>query len=71
MNFVNVLHSLRNGSCCIQFDNTNKKEKTLKKLINIPSNERIGVIVCAGYYDKISKILYSSRKSIEEIYREK
>ena len=71
MNFINGLHSLGIGSCCIQFGNTNKEENTLKKLINIPSNERIGVIVCAGYYDEISRIPYSSRKPIEEIYRER
>jgi len=71
MNFVNALHSLGIGSCCIQFGNSFKQEKEVKKLLNIPENERIAVIVTAGYYDEVSKIPYSSRKPIEEIYRER
>lgn len=71
MNFVNALHSLGIGSCCIQFGNSFKQEKEVKKLLSIPENERIAVIVTAGYYDEISKIPYSSRKPIEEIYRER
>lgn len=71
MNFVNALHSLGIGSCCIQFGNSFKEEKEFKKLLNIPSSERIAVIITAGYYDEISKIPYSTRKPIEEIYRER
>ena len=71
MNFVNALHSLGIGSCCIQFGNTFKEEQEFKKLLNIPSSERIGVIVTAGYYDEVSRIPYSSKKPIEEIYRER
>ena len=71
MNFVNALHSLGVGSCCIQFGNSFKEEEEFKKLLNIQENERIGVIITAGYYDKISRIPYSTRKPIEEIYRER
>lgn len=71
MNFINALHSIGIGSCCIQFGNTFKEEQEFKKLLNIPNNERIGVIVTAGYYDEVSRIPYSTRKPIEEIYRER
>lgn len=71
MNFVNALHSLGIGSCCIQFGNNFKEEQEFKKLLNIPNNERIGVIVTAGYYDEVSRIPYSTRKPIDEIYRER
>lgn len=71
MNFVNALHSLGIGSCCIQFGNSFKEEIEFKKLLNISETERIGVIVVAGYYDNISKIPYSTRKPIEEIYLER
>lgn len=70
MNFVNALHSLGIGSCFIQFGNTFKEEEKLKKQLNISSNERIAVILTAGYYAKESKIPYSPRKSIEDIYSE-
>ena len=71
MNFVNALHSLGIGSCCIQFGNTFTEEKKLKRELNISNSERIGVIITAGYYDEISRIPYSTRKPIEEIYRER
>lgn len=71
MNVVNALHSLGIGSCCIQFGNSFKEEQEFKNLLNIPNNERIGVIVTAGYYDNVSRIPYSTRKPIEEIYRKR
>ena len=69
MNFVNALHSLGIGSCCIQFGNTFKEEQEFKKLLDIPSSERVAVIITAGYYDEVSRIPYSTRKDISEIYR--
>ena len=71
MNFVNALHSLGIGSCPIQFGNSFKEEQNFKKLLKIPNCERIGVIITAGYYDEISRIPYSTRKPIEEIYDER
>lgn len=71
MNFVNALHSLGIGSCCIQFGNSFKEEKEFKSLLDIPKSERIAVIVTAGYYDEVSRIPYSTRKPIEEIYKER
>lgn len=68
INFINALHSLGIGSCCIQFGNSFKEEKEFKKLLNIPSSERVAVIITAGYYDEISKIPYSTRKPIEEVF---
>lgn len=71
MNFVNALHSLGIGSCFMQFGNTFKEEQQLKKKINIKDSERIAVVIVAGYYDDYSKIPYSSRKTIEDIYYER
>lgn len=71
MNFVNALHSLGIGSCFMQFGNTFKEEQQLKQKIDIKDSERIAVVIVAGYYDNSSKIPYSSRKTIEDIYYEK
>ena len=70
MNFVNALHSLGIGSCFIQFANSFKDEQKMKKTLKIPHNERIAVILAAGYYDDISTIPYSTRKDIKDIYTE-
>ena len=71
MNFINALHSLGIGTCCIQFGNPFKEEKIIKKELKIKESERVAVIVTAGYYDDISRIPYSTRKPLEEIYRER
>ena len=69
MNFANALHSLGIGSCFIQFGNSFEEEEKLKKILNIPESERIAVILTAGYYDEISKIPYSTRKDLKEIFK--
>lgn len=71
MNFVNALHSLGIGSCFIQFGNTFKEEEEFKNKLNIPTSERVAVIITLGYYDKVSRIPYSTRKPLKEIYRKR
>lgn len=67
-NFVNALHSLGIGTCFIQFSNSVEAEEKLKKLNKIPSNERIAVILYAGYYDEKSIFCVSPRKDFEEYF---
>lgn len=69
MNFVNALHSIGIGSCFIQFGNEINEELELKRLLNIPENEKISIMIAAGYYNDKSIIPYSTRKGIDEIYR--
>ncbi len=68
MNFVNALHSLGIGSCFVQFGNSFKEEEFVKKELGIPYNERIAVIVAAGYYKENNKVLRSPRKKINDVY---
>jgi nitroreductase len=67
-NFVNALHSLGIGTCFIQFANSVKDEEQLKEINDIPSNERIAVILFAGYYDNKSIFCVSPRKDFEEYF---
>lgn len=69
MNLVNALHSQGIGSCFIQFGNKTSEEKELKKVLNIPTSERIAVIIAAGYYCDKNIVLCSPRKGVEEILR--
>ena len=68
-NFVNALHSLGIGTCFIEFNNSVKEEKKLKKLNEIPYKERIAVILYAGYYDEKSYFCVSPRKDSEEYFK--
>lgn len=67
MNFVNSLHSLGIGSCFIQFGNPSDEEQELKKVLSIPDNEGVAVMIAAGYYKNKMTVTYSSRKNIDEI----
>ena len=69
-NLVNAFHSLGIGTCYIQFSNSVKEEEQLKKMNGIPSNERIAVILFAGYYDEKSIFTISPRKSFKEYFTE-
>jgi nitroreductase len=69
-NLVNAFHSLGIGTCFIQFANPAKEEEKLKKLNDIPSRERIAVILYAGYYDEKSIFAVSPRKDFEEYFTE-
>ena len=68
MNFVNALHSLGIGSCFIQFGNSVKEEEMIKEELKIPQNERIAVLLAAGYYNDKNIITKSPRKNFEDLY---
>ena len=67
-NLINAFHSLGIGSCFIQFANSVKEEEKLKELNEIPSYERIAVILYAGYYDEKSIFAVSPRKDLEDYF---
>ena len=69
-NLVNAFHSLGIGTCFIQFANTVKQEEELKSMNGIPAQERIAVILYAGYYDEKSIFAVSPRKDFEEFFTE-
>jgi len=65
-NLINAFHSLGIGTCFIQFNNPSYEEEKLKELNNIPPNERIAVILYAGYYDDKSIFAVSPRRNLED-----
>ena len=69
-NLINSFHSLGIGTCLIQFANSVDDEEKLKRLNDVPSNERIAVILYAGYYDEKSIFTVSPRKPFEDIFKE-
>jgi nitroreductase len=69
MNFVNSLHSLGIGSCFIQFGNDFKEENELKDIVDIPSCEKVAVIISAGYYPDENIVPCSTRKNDDDIYK--
>lgn len=70
MNFVNALHSIGIGSCFLEYSNDLREENKMKNIIGIPLNEKIAVVIAAGYYPEKSVVPLSTRKNIDEIYHE-
>jgi len=66
MNLINSFHSMGIGSCFIQYDNNYNEEEKLKNFNKIPLNERIAVIILAGYYKNKSKFTISQRKELSD-----
>lgn len=70
MNFVNALHYKGIGSCFLQWANKRSEDLLVKKTLGIPANEKIAIVVGAGYYADNCKIPCSCRKKIEEFFVE-
>ena len=69
MNLVNALHSIGIGSCFCQFGNSTRQEKTIKRILGIPDNERIAVILACGYYPEECNVTHSPRKKPEDVLK--
>ena len=70
MNLVNALHSLGIGSCMLEYFAETKEEAEEKAIIGIPENEKIAVVIAAGYYPEKTVVPCSHRKSVSDLYEE-
>lgn len=68
MNLMYGFHYVGIGSCCLQWGRNYKEEKKLKRMINIPENEKIAIVLGAGYYDEQMIVPCSYRRQVDEIY---
>ncbi len=68
-NLVNALHNEGIGSCFIQYANSLKEEKKMKKKIGIPESERVAVLIAFGKYENKYFIPKSARKDITDILK--
>lgn len=69
MNFANALHFRGIGSCFLQWANKAQEDRMMSNELGIPQNERIVVVLAAGYYAEKSIVPRSYRKRLEEIYK--
>ena len=68
MNLIYAFHYKGIGSCCLQWGKTYKDEKKIKKEFNIPADEKLVVVLAAGYYLEESIVPISHRRKNDEIY---
>ena len=70
VNFINALHSMGIGGCFLEFNNELEDELIIKKLLNIPQNEKIANSLAVGYYPNSTQVPRSCRKDIDSVYKE-
>lgn len=68
MSIMYALHSLGIASCPLNWSQTPKEDKALRKVINIKPNHTIIMLLAFGYPDENNKVCVSARRPAEEIF---
>lgn len=69
MNLLLSLHSFKIATCPLNCNLSPAKEKILRKLCNIPSNEVFVVMMSCGYTPEEFKVPYSKRYDVDSLIR--
>ena len=70
MTFIYALHKNKIGSCALNWSVPVYKDMALKKLLNIPNNEKVTLTLICGYTPDEFKIASSPKLGWETITTE-
>ena len=68
MSIMYALHSLGIASCPLNWCQTPKRDKQLRKAIKINTNHTVIMMIAIGYPDDVNKVCSSTRRPLEEIF---
>ncbi|MCK5524105.1 MAG: nitroreductase family protein [Thiomargarita sp.] len=68
MSLMYSFHSLGIATCALNWGQSPKNDKLLRKAVNIKSDHTIIMILAIGYPDENNKVCLSARRPFEEIY---
>lgn len=68
MSLMYAFHSLGVATCALNWSQTPKNDRELRKLVNIKPNHTIIMILAVGYPDENNKVCVSARRPIEEVF---
>ena len=68
MSLMYALHSLGIATCPLNWSQSPKDDKALRKAINIKQNHTITMLLALGYPDENNKVCVSARRPIEEVF---
>ncbi|WP_435315028.1 nitroreductase family protein [Cellulophaga fucicola] len=71
MSIMYALHSLGLASCPLNWSQTPKRDKALRKAIDIKPYETVIMMVAFGYPDDSNKVCSSARRPLEEVFSNK
>jgi nitroreductase len=69
MSLLYALHRYEIGACPLNWSVEVERDLALRKLLGIPKNERVGVLISCGYLPDKVKIASSPRLSVEQIIK--
>ena len=68
MSLMYAFHALGMASCALNWSQSPKNDKLLRKIVNIKPDHTIIMIMAVGYPDKNNRVCVSARRPFEEIY---
>ncbi len=68
MSLMYAFHALGIATCALNWSQSPKNDKLLRKLVKIKPEHTIIMILAIGYPDKTNKVCISARRPFEEIY---
>ena len=66
MNLLYALHAYKIGACALNWKGEKNTDNKLRKLLNIPDNEEIIIVIAAGYPPEEFRYVASGRNALEE-----
>lgn len=70
MTLLNALHFYRIGACSLNWSASKERDASLRKLLDVPDNEEITLVISCGYLPGELSIASSPRKALQEIIHE-
>ncbi|MDT0606247.1 nitroreductase family protein [Croceitalea rosinachiae] len=67
MSIMYALHSLGIASCPLNWSQTPKMDKALRKVVNIKPNQTVIMMMMVGYPDDVNKVCSSTRRPLDEV----
>lgn len=67
MSIIYALHSLGVASCPLNWSQTPKVDKEIRKVINIKPNQTIIMMIAVGYPDESNRVCSSTRRPLNEV----
>ena len=68
MSIIYALHSLGVASCPLNWSQTPKADKALRKALKIENNQTVIMMIAVGYPEQANIVCRSSRRPFEEVF---
>jgi len=68
MSIIYALHSLGVASCCLNWSQTPRNDKSLRKVVKIKPNHTVIMMLAIGWPEERNNVCISARRPLDEVY---